>query len=348
MRIGMITIKDMADLAGVSPTTVTNVLHGRTKKMSKETLQKVQAVIDSSDYVSNMGARLLANYGSKIIGVIMNYDRRGESNIISDPFYGTVVGALEKEIREHGYYMMLYTAGCVDEMVRLAKSWNIEGLITLGCKPSDARKLKEQMNVPVVFIDSYFEDKEYEYYNVGLKDYEGGYLMTKYLINKGHRRIAFLADEEEVVGVDRARLEGFQAALQENGIAFQKEDYIALSFRKQIRHTRFWEFAQLRLKDYTALFFASDFYASEAVNIFETQGIHVPEDISVVGFDNNIFSVNCRPMLTTVQQEVEAKGFYAFDLLYKLIKGEVCEEKNIQLPVKLVIRESVKELKETN
>ena len=68
----------------------------------------------------------------------------------------------------------------------------------------------------------------------------------------------------------------------------------------------------------------------------------------MVGFDNNIFSVNCRPMLTTVQQEVEAKGFYAFDLLYKLIKGEVCEEKNIRLPVKLVIRESVKELKETN
>ncbi len=341
----MITIKDMADLAGVSPTTVTNVLHGRTKKMSKETLQKVQAVIDSSDYVSNMGARLLANYGSKIIGVILNYDRRGESNIISDPFYGTVVGSLEKEIREHGYYMMLYTAGNIEETVRLAKSWNIEGLIALGCKPSDARKMKEQMNLPVVFIDSYFEDKDYEYHNVGLKDFEGGYLMTNYLINKGHRKIAFLADEDEVVGVDKARLDGYKTALKEHGILFHKEDYISLNFRKQIRHTRLWEFAQLRLKDYTALFFASDFYASEAVNIFETQEIHVPQDISVVGFDNNIFSINCRPMLTTVQQDVEAKGYYAFDMLYKLIKGETCEETNVRLPVKLVIRESVKKIK---
>lgn len=218
----MITIKDMADLAGVSPTTVTNVLHGRTKKMSKETLQKVQAVIDSSDYVSNMGARLLANYGSKIIGVILNYDRRGESNIISDPFYGTVVGSLEKEIREHGYYMMLYTAGNIEETVRLAKSWNIEGLIALGCKPSDARKMKEQMDLPVVFIDSYFEDKDYEYHNVGLKDFEGGYLMTNYLINKGHRKIAFLADEDEVVGVDKARLDGYKTALKEHGIVFHK------------------------------------------------------------------------------------------------------------------------------
>ena len=75
----MITIKDMAEIAGVSPTTVANVLHGRTKKMSKETLKKVQDVIDQSHYVSNMGARVLANYGSRIIGVIMNYDRRAET-----------------------------------------------------------------------------------------------------------------------------------------------------------------------------------------------------------------------------------------------------------------------------
>ena len=115
----MITIKDMAEIAGVSPTTVANVLHGRTKKMSKETLKKVQDVIDRSNYVSNMGARVLANYGSRIIGVIMNYDRRAENNALSDPFYGTIVGALEKEIREHGYYMMLYMAGSIEETVRL-------------------------------------------------------------------------------------------------------------------------------------------------------------------------------------------------------------------------------------
>lgn len=342
----MITIKDMADIAGVSPTTVANVLHGRTKKMSKETLKKVQDVIDSSNYVSNMGARVLANYGSRIIGVIMNYNRRSENNIISDPFYGTVVGSLEKEIREHGYYMMLYTAGNIEETVRLASSWNIEGLIALGCTPSDVRKMKQQMTLPVVFIDSYFEDKEYEYYNVGLDDFNGGYMMTNYLIRQGHRKIAFLADEEEPVGVDKERLRGYQQALKENGIPFHKEDYVPISFRKQTRHTRLWEFSQERLPDYTALFFASDFYASDAINIFQSQGISIPDDISVVGFDNNVFAEHCRPMLTTVQQHVADKGYYAFQLVHRLIKGEICEEKNIHLPVKLVIRESVKTLNE--
>ena len=168
--------------------------------------------------------------------------------------------------------------------------------------------------------------------------------MTNYLIRQGHRHIAFLADEKEPVGVDRERLKGYQKALEENGIEFREKDYIPLSFRKQTRHTRLWEFSQDRISEYTALFFASDFYASDAVNIFRTQGIRVPEDISIVGFDDNVFAEHCRPMLTTVQQVVADKAYYAFDMLYKLIKGEECPESNIHLPVKLVIRESVKKL----
>lgn len=340
----MITIKDMAEIAGVSPTTVANVLHGRTKKMSRETLRKVQEVIDNSNYVSNMGARMLANYGSKIIGVIMNYDRRSDNNIISDPFYGTIVGALEREIREHGYYMMLYTAGSIDETVRLASLWNIEGLIVLGCKSSDVEKIRQQMELPVVFIDSYYEDHTGEFHNVGLDDFGGGYQMTKYLLHRGHRRIAFLADEENPVGVDRERLKGYQKALEEYGIPYRQSDYIPISYKKVTRHSILWEFCRKRLKEFTALFFASDFYASDAIHIFQTQGIRVPEDISVAGFDDNVFAEHCSPMLTTVQQSVEDKGYYAFQMLHRLIKGEPCEENNIHLPVKLVVRGSVKSI----
>lgn len=338
----MITIKDMADIAGVSPTTVANVLHGRTKKMSRETLAKVQEVIDNSNYVSNMGARMLANYGSRIIGVIMNYDRRSDNNVFSDSFYGAVVGALERAIREHGYYMMLYTAGSVEETVRLASLWNIEGLIALGCRPSEVKKIKQQMELPVVFIDSYLGDDDFEFHNVGLDDFGGAYLMTNYLIRRGHRRIAFLADEKEPIGVDKERLDGYKKALEENGIAFQNEDYIPISYKKQSRHSILWEFSGKRMKEYTALFFASDFYASDAVHIFQTQGISVPNDISVVGFDDSLFAEHCSPMLTTVQQRVEDKGYYAFEMLHKLIKGKSCENTNIHLPIKLVIRDSVK------
>lgn len=337
----MITIKDMAEKAGVSPTTVSNVLHGRNGKMSPETLKKVQQVIEESKYVSNMGARLLANYGSRLIGVIVTYDRTRDQSAVQDPFYSEIIGALEQEIRKNDYFMLLYTSANVDESVRMASAWNVEGLIVLGCPPEDCPKFRERTNTSIVFIDSYFKDNKYDYYNVGLDDFGGGYEMTSHLIRRGHRRIAFLADSEQPVGVDHERLKGYKQALAEAGIPFRERDFIPLHFKKVIRHTQLTEFAQERLKDYTALFFASDFYASDAINTFFSVGLSIPEDISVAGFDDNIFAWHCRPALTTVQQKVADKAYHAVKLMLQIIGGEERAGKNIHLPVKLIVRQSV-------
>lgn len=340
----VVTIKDMAEMAGVSPTTVANVLHGRTKKMSPETLEKVQQVIKDSKYVANMGARVLANSGSKIIGVIMTYSRRGEMNAAQDPFYGEIIGALENEIRQNGYFMMLYTSADVEESLKMAAAWNIEGLIVLGCLSEECTKFKENTKMPLVFIDSYFNDNEDDYVNVGLQDFVGAYKMTNYIIKEGHRKIGFLADEYNPVGVDRQRLEGYKKALKENNIEFRENCYIQLNYKKVVRHKNLQEFGKKRLKEFTALFFASDFYAVDAMNIFYDNNIRIPEDISIVGFDNNIFSEQCRPKLTTVKQNVSKKAMYAVKLLLKIINKEQLELKNIHLPTELVIRESVKKL----
>ena len=97
-------------------------------------------------------------------------------------------------------------------------------------------------------------------------------MMTNYLIRQGHRRIAFLADQQEPAGVDRERLLGYQKALEENGIIFHERDYVPISFRKQTRHTRLWEFCQERLNEYTALFFASDFMQATRYLFFNRRG----------------------------------------------------------------------------
>ncbi len=344
----MITIKDIAELAGVSPTTVSNVLHGRTEKMSPETLEKVKKVIKEQNYVSNMAGRLLANYGSRIIGVIMTYERRNDINAIQNPFYSEIVGALEKNIRKEGYYMMLYTSGSAEESIQMALSWNVEGLIILGCPPCDCRKLREQLDKPVVFVDTYFEDDPDSYDNVGLRDYEGGYLMTEYLLRMGHRRIAFLADEEHPVGVDYERLNGCRDALRACGITPSECDYIPLPFRLEERDRLIRSLCAERIRDYTALFFASDFYAIDAVNVLFSEGISVPEDISVVGFDDNVFAVECRPQLTTVRQNISDKAFHAVKKVMELITGTPSSERNIRLPVELVLRSSVKAIDPEN
>ena len=341
----MVTIKDMAEMAGVAPTTVSNVLHGRTKKMSKETLARVQKVIDECQYVTNMGARLLANYGSRIIGVIISYGRREEQNAIQDPFFSEVIGALEKEIRLNGYFMMLYTSGNVEESLKIASSWNIEGLVVLGCQPEDCSKFKQSSKIPVVFIDSYFVGDERQFENVGLQDYEGGRLVAEYLVKQGHRRIAFLADAEIPVGVDRRRLEGCKTAVLEAGGTWTDENYIALSYQEDVRHRFLEEFCGENLRNYTALVFASDFYAIDAINVFFRQGVQVPDDVSVTGFDDNVFAKQSRPRLTTVHQNPSRKAGLAIGMLLRMLRGETIEEPNIRLPVSIIARESVKKIK---
>ena len=93
--------------------------------MSPDTLRRVQQVIEESNYVSNMGARLLANYGSRLIGVIVTYDRSRDQSAVQDPFYSEIIGALEEEIRKNEYFMLLYTSANVDESVRMASAWNV-------------------------------------------------------------------------------------------------------------------------------------------------------------------------------------------------------------------------------
>lgn len=339
----MITIKDMAYKAGVSPTTISNVLNGRTGKLSKETLARVQEVINESNYVSNMGARLLANNGSRILGVIIMYGRRDEQIAIQDPFYSEIIGALEHEIRQVGYYMMLYTSGSIEESLKLAKAWNIEGLIVLGAGSQDCRIFKENTHIPIVFIDSYVENDGNQYENVGLQDWEGAYQMTSYLIENGHKSIAFLLDSPDPVGVDKERFGGYQQALIDHGI-IGKDRLIPIDYRIKQRHDFLQDFIQDQIKDFTALFFASDYYAVDSIRFLLDHNIRIPEDISVAGFDDNIFSTLCHPLLTTVHQDVSNKAKHSIKLLLNTLNKEEVEEHMIRLPIHLVIRESVREM----
>lgn len=339
----MIRIKDIAEKAGVSPTTVSNVLHGNTKKVSKDTIEKIDKILHELNYIPNMGARMLAKNGSKIIGVIFNYPKREEKNAVQDPFNSELIGSLEEAIRRHGYYMMFCAADGAEDILTLAATWNIDGLIMLGIDSTQCRLIKQSTAKPTVFIDSYADDIDMEYENIGLNDEDGGYQMTRYLLKNGHRKIAFLADIPDPVGVDWWRLQGCKRALEEAGIPFGKENYIPFSRNYYQRQIDFKKLCN-RVDNFTALFFASDYYAVNAINVFYDYGICVPRDISVVGFDDNYFAQTVRPQLTTVRQDVSQKGIQAVELVIKLIHGEPVETNNIRLPVSLVIRDSVRNI----
>lgn len=338
----MVTIKQIAQKTGVSPSTVSNVLHDREYKMTEETLEKIRKVIRETQYVPNMGGRILRNKKSQIIGVIISHKERDTINLFQYPFYSEIIGVMEKIIRNYGYFMMLYTAANIEESLQIARAWNIDGLIMMGCQLNECSKIQKNTSIPLVFIDSYFIDDGLPYTCVGLEDRQGGYLMVKHLIEKGHRNICFFSNEVFKYGVYYERYCGCKQAMEEAGLPFGDEHYKIIPIDNTQMSVFLENFINKEMHRYSVLFFANDSFALNAISCFADKGIRIPDDISLCGFDGDAFSLLYRPKLTTVQQNVSEKGVYAVNMLMKLIRKEHLEQRIIRLNVSIRDGESVK------
>lgn len=334
----MTTIKEIAEKLGISTTTVSNVIHGKTGEVSQKTVEKVERLLQEMDYIPNISARNLAQNQSKIIGVAMKARKDKYDNMLADPFFGELIGAIEARVRYHGYFMMMYISNDINEIISYVSTWNVDGLILIGMLHDDYVRVRGKYKKPKVLIDSYNPREITKYVNVGLEDTKGAYDMTKYLIECGHQKIAFLTDNLE--GVDYYRLQGFEAAMEEAGLEAGEENIIILNPGGREWDASLYE-VYCQVENYTAFMCASDYYAVKIMLYLQDHGIRVPEDISVTGFDDNLYGKTVRPALTTVHQNPSEKGDVAVDTLIKLVDGETIS-KDIRLPVQLVIRESVK------
>lgn len=335
--MGMIRIKDIAKRAGVSPTTVSNVIHGNTKKVSPATIKKIQEMLKEMSYVPSMGARMLAENRSRIIGVLLggNADKRRSGK--GEAFSNMIVSSLEYEIYRKNYYMMLHISSTAEENLQLAASWNVEGLITIGLSVQENLKLQSKCKVPMVSIDNYYENGTVA--NIGLNDWKGGFEMGKFLVEQKFVNMLFLADNN--IGVDHYRWLGFCEALKEAGISVTEKDRLLIPEEHGPR-IAFYEQHQKMILSHEVLFFASDYYAAEAMNYFQDKGVCIPEEISVSGFDDSEYALLCRPLLTTVRQDVRQKGIAAVEKLFAFINGEKDVSMEEKLPIELVVRDSVK------
>lgn len=338
----MITIKELADILGMSTTTVSNVIHGKTREVSQGTIERVEQALQQYDYVPNISARNLAQNKSKIIGLAMKARQDKYTNFIKDPFVSELVGGIEKTVRRLGYFMMIYISDDISEILKQVSTWNADGLLLLGMLGDDAVRIREKYHKPIVCIDSYFMPEFDQFLNVGLEDEKGTCDMIRYMIDCGHRKIAFLADN--CIGVDGERFKGYRKALQQNGLPYDEKDFFLFQPSQEKREASLGELCE-RARAYTAVFCASDYYAILLMNALEDRGIHVPQDISVAGFDDNVLGQLHRPALTTIHQDVEQKGDIAAELLITQLQGEKPKKKKILLPTQLIIRSSVRDLR---
>ncbi|MCI9174946.1 MAG: LacI family transcriptional regulator [Lachnospiraceae bacterium] len=334
MEHDRIRIADLADALGVSTATVSNVIHGKTKKISDETVKRVQELIEESGYIPNMAGILLAQNDSRIIGVVVNDHEKYEGRVLEDGFISASVNALFREIDAAGYFMMVKITAQWDEIVRFASMWNMEGLVILGFCEQDYQKLRESMHIPFVVYDGYFQETE-KICNLVIDNYDGGYQVGTYLKSMGHEKVLCISDN--CICVDLERMEGCRAALGDSGAGFWQ-----LPFGKKERMA-FYQEREAELLEYSTVFAVSDFYAVELIRYLQEKGVRVPEDLSVVGFDDSPLCGYCIPALTTVRQDVSVRAKTAVSILKNLKMGT--EERGVvKLPVYLVERESVKRL----
>ena len=339
----MATIKEIAEKAGVSTTTVSNVIHGKTKKVSPVNVKKIQNIIEEMGYVQKMGLRVLNNESSQLIAVIINSHKEYEDAILADPFYGKILGFIEQEIRTMGYYMMFYSTSDIDDIFKMVMAWDIDGVIAITFSKRDCEKLYHMIQKPVISIDAYGDtDGNQVVPNVGLDDLEGGYLMTQYLLNCGYENIYVCASKDH--GVDHLRWLGAKKAFDEvENKTKKKLQFVTLGKSAYSRENHYQQMArQIPFKKKTAAFFLSDLFALEAISLFSDQGIKIPEQIGVAGYDDILYSRFAVPRLTTIHQDIRGKAEYAVQELIKSLNNkEYIIPIEHDLPVSLVARQSV-------
>ena len=336
----MIRIKDIADRAGVSPTTVSNVIHGKTGRVSKATVEKINRILKEMEYVPSISARMLANNSSGLIGVALGFMKKGNASSFEDPFVSAMLGNLEYQIREHGYYMMLVARHEQDDLMQQALGWNFDGMIAMALKEKEIAELSERLGKPLVTIDQYLPP-ELGVRSITMDDRGGAYQMSQYLIGKGHKKFLLLSDCD--LGVDHYRWLGVRQAMEEAGIEDFESRHIVIPWNPEQREKAYEEMLPF-FKKQTALFFSSDYYALEASNFLQNRGIKVPEEISIAGFDDVTYATLARPKLTTVHQMVDGKARRAVEVLMHLIQDEPVQKDIPPLPTTLVERESVRDL----
>lgn len=336
----MVTLKDIAAEAGVSITTVSNVVHNKKSRVSAELIAKIWEIIEREHYVPSMTARSLANDHSSIIGMVTHITPQTQGSTVDDPFMSSIVASVEQRTRDEGYYLMIRSTEDAAALTSLIHSWRLSGLILTGLYPDDFFESVKKLGVPLVLIDSYVDDPDI--CSIGLEDEQGGYIATRHLLENGHRTIAFASPTIQPGGVIDLRLQGYRRALAEYGVAFDP----ALIFTQEISVQEGKRLGHLLAEkpEITAIFASADILAAGVMAGLSECGLNVPQDKSIVGFDDHYLSQLTCPGLTTIHQDSERKGFLATDMILAQVRGEEIAEKHVILPVHLVERRSVRNL----
>ncbi len=328
-----VTLGMVAEASGVSPSTVSRILNG-TAVVSQEKKDAVDRAIAELGFVPNPIARLLAGGRSLSVGVV--------TQSLDSPYYGVALRGIEEVLAAAGY-CPLFASGhwsakeeqrCIDTL----RSRRVDGMIVLTGRLSDDALRKMAKELPVVVTGRSL--KATGLCSLNFNDFEGARLATDHLLSLGHRKIAFIAGDP-VHPDAQERLRGYRAALEAAGIKYKPALVLPGLFHEDSGVLAVEQLINSR-EPFTAIFAANDQMAFGASLALYRRGIRVPEDVSIVGFDDLAGAAHSIPPLTTIHQAGLELGRCAAQALLDLLAGT---KPTAQLPEpRLIVRSSTRAL----
>ncbi len=342
-----ITIKDIARECGVGVSTVSRAMNNH-PDINPETRKKIMDVIERTGFIPNNSARNLKRTDAKCIAMLV----KG----ITNPFFSKMIEIIEDEAKRKRYALVLrHVEAQEDELdvaLELEKEKRLRGIVFLGGMFRHSQEKLDKLKVPFIFcaisVETFEQAGEVRFSNIAVDDCLESKKMTEYLLDLGHRRIAFITENmDETIG--RSRMEGYWSAYVERGlevpedlICYVQEDVDHYCMENGYLTTR--KLLQSG-REVTAIYAAADSLAIGACRAVLEAGLRIPEDISVVGYDGMEIGEYYNPKLTTIKQPVEEMAKEAIRLLFDVI-AERKEHQQIIFSAELVERESAARLQE--
>ncbi len=328
-----ITIEDLAKMVGVSKTTVSLVLNGKAVSIGKETKKKILKLAEELNYVPNSIARSLATKKTNTIGVILPD--------ISNPFFAEMTKAIEDASNNLGYNIILCNTENdrtkEDEYIKILLSRNIDGIIFIASgNGSKALKIMESKSLPYVLADRPLASKE-EHYGVFFKNFEGIKLAVRYLYSLGKRKIAFVNGPRNLE-ISHLRYLGYSQTTKELRI-FSKELILESDFTLEGGMKATEDLIRSKI-EFDSIIYGNDIMAVGGLKILIRNGIKVPKEVNVIGFDNIKYSELIEPELTTIAQPIYEMGLTAAKMLIDIINGNELAQKSVFFDPKLIVRKT--------
>ena len=330
------TIRDVAKLAEVHPSTVSRVINGDSR-ISEKTKNKVLLIIKKLGYTPNAIARGLKTKRTFTLGMLIPD--------ITNPFFAEIARGVEDAANENGFNIILCNSDDKLKKERtyldILKEKRVDGLILGTAHTRDKSILKlEKNNFPYILVSRNIEGLDKNC--IIIDDIAGGMMATEYLIKLGHHRIAHISGPLKTrSGLNR--LKGYQLALKKHKIEYNDELVGEGDFRIKGGYQVMKRFLKLT-KPPTAIFAANDLLALGAMQAIQKKNFHIPEDFSVIGFNDIELASFVYPPLTTIRQPMQKMGALAVKMLLKIIEEGEFNQKKVMLKPKLIIRESCKKI----